>query len=122
MTRNREAIEAALYGGFWGGLLYRIKHLFNSNTRSGSRRNIAAHYDLGNAFYKLWLDPSMTYSSALFSADHVAGIDANSGGAVVTLQQAQLAKYRRILERLAPKPGARILEIGCGWGGFAEMA
>ena len=122
LTRNRETIEAALYGGFWGGLLYRIKHLFNSNTRSGSRRNIAAHYDLGNAFYKLWLDPSMTYSSALFSADHVAGIDANAGGAALTLQQAQLAKYRRILERLAPKPGARILEIGCGWGGFAEMA
>ena len=111
LTRNRDAIERALYGGFWGGLLYRLKHLLNSNTRSGSQRNIAAHYDLGNEFYKLWLDPSMTYSSALFEAAPER-----------TLQQAQEAKYRRILDRLAPLPGARIVEIGCGWGGFAEMA
>jgi cyclopropane-fatty-acyl-phospholipid synthase len=114
LTRNRDVIETALYGGFWGGLLYRIKHLLNGNTRSGSRRNIAAHYDLGNDFYRMWLDPSMTYSSALF--------DAAAGGHSLTLQQAQQAKYRRVLERLAPAPGARILEIGCGWGGFAEIA
>ena len=119
---NRNALESAIYGSWWGSLLYRVKHLFNRNSRAGSRRNIHAHYDIGNSFYTLWLDPSMTYSSALFSADHVAGIDANAGGAALTLQQAQLAKYRRILERLAPKPGARILEIGCGWGGFAELA
>ena len=114
LTRNRDAIERALYGGFWGSLLYRVKHLLNGNTRKGSRRNIAAHYDLGNDFYGLWLDPSMTYSSALFGDD--------SGRAAMPLEQAQQAKYRRILERLAPRPGDRILEIGCGWGGFAEMA
>jgi cyclopropane-fatty-acyl-phospholipid synthase len=111
LTRNRDAIESALYGGFWGGLLHRVKHLLNANTRRGSRRNIAAHYDLGNDFYRLWLDPSMSYSSALFGGDFS-----------LTLEAAQLAKYRRILQRLKPEPGARILEIGCGWGGFAEMA
>jgi cyclopropane-fatty-acyl-phospholipid synthase len=111
LTRNRDAIESALYGGFWGGLLYRLKHLLNANTRRGSRRNIAAHYDLGNDFYRLWLDPSMSYSSALFDGDFS-----------LSLEAAQTAKYRCILERLRPVPGARILEIGCGWGGFAEMA
>jgi cyclopropane-fatty-acyl-phospholipid synthase len=111
LARNRDTIESALYGGFWGGLLYRLRHLLNANTRSGSRRNIAAHYDLGNDFYRLWLDPSMSYSSALFDGDHN-----------LSLEAAQAAKYRRILERLKPEPEARILEIGCGWGGFAEMA
>ena len=111
LTRNRDAIERALYGGFWGGLLYRLRHVLNANTRSGSRRNIAAHYDLGNDFYRLWLDPSMTYSSALFDGDYGRSLEA-----------AQAAKYRRILERLRPARGAHILEIGCGWGGFAEMA
>lgn len=111
IARNRAAIERAVYGGFWGQLAYRLRHAFNANTRRGSRRNIAAHYDLGNNFYALWLDPSMTYSSALFAGD-----------AVEALQAAQAAKYRRILERLAPRPGDHILEIGCGWGAFAEMA
>jgi cyclopropane-fatty-acyl-phospholipid synthase len=111
IARNRAAIERAVYGGFWGQLAYRLRHAFNANTRRGSRRNIAAHYDLGNDFYALWLDPSMTYSSALFDGD-----------ALQSLQAAQAAKYRRILERLAPRPGDHILEIGCGWGAFAEMA
>ncbi|MBK5106203.1 MAG: class I SAM-dependent methyltransferase, partial [Burkholderiales bacterium] len=111
LVKNRAAIERAVYGGFWGRLLARLRHLLNANTRTGSRRNIAAHYDLGNDFYRLWLDPSMTYSSALFDGDFS-----------ITLEAAQAAKYRRILERLRPAPGARILEIGCGWGGFAEMA
>jgi cyclopropane-fatty-acyl-phospholipid synthase len=108
---NRHAIERAIYGGFWGGLAYRLRHLLRGNTRSGSRRNIAAHYDLGNDFYRLWLDPSMTYSSAWFGGDLSGDLEA-----------AQDAKYRRILERLAPRPGERLLEIGCGWGGLAEMA
>ena len=111
IARNRAAIERAVYGGFWGQLAYRLRHAFNANTRRGSRRNIAAHYDLGNDFYALWLDPSMTYSSALFEGD-----------AVRPLEAAQAAKNRRILERLAPRPGDHILEIGCGWGAFAEMA
>jgi cyclopropane-fatty-acyl-phospholipid synthase len=111
IARNRDALESAIYGGFWGQIAYRVRHALNGNTRRGSRRNIAAHYDLGNDFYALWLDPSMTYSSALFA-----------GNALQSLASAQDAKYRRILERLAPRPGARILEIGCGWGGFAQLA
>ncbi len=70
-----------------------------------------AHYDLGNEFYKLWLDPSMSYSAAIYDADGSA-----------SLETAQQAKYRRILNCLDAKPGQRVLEIGCGWGGFAEMA
>ncbi len=111
LARNRAAIEALVYGSWWGKLLYRAKHLLNRNSRSGSRKNIHAHYDIGNEFYKLWLDPSMTYSSALFT-------DPGSDD----LAQAQNAKYRRILEQLHLTPGQHVLEIGCGWGGFAEIA
>ena len=110
-TRNRQAVESVIYGTWWGSLLYRVKHLFNRNSRSGSRKNIHAHYDIGNDFYQLWLDPSMTYSSALFSNGHVD-----------SLQDGQSAKYRRILSELNLAGDARILEIGCGWGGFAEVA
>jgi cyclopropane-fatty-acyl-phospholipid synthase len=109
--RNRAAMEKAIYGSFAGNVLYRIKHLLNSNTRDRARKNIEAHYDLGNDFYRLWLDSTMTYSSALFDAGHAGSLEA-----------AQAAKYRRILQRLAPRPGDRVLEIGCGWGGFAEVA
>ena len=111
LVRNRAAIESLVYGSWWGSLAYRIKHLLNRNSKSGSRKNIHAHYDIGNAFYKLWLDPSMTYSSALFTAA--------AGG---NLEQAQAAKYRTILDQLQVLPGQKVLEIGCGWGGFAEMA
>jgi cyclopropane-fatty-acyl-phospholipid synthase len=110
LIRNRADIEALIYGSPWGSLLYRARHLLNRNSRAGSRKNIHAHYDIGNAFYQRWLDASMTYSSALFDGD--------SGD----LEQGQLAKYRRILGQLDVAPGARILEIGCGWGGFAETA
>lgn len=110
-VRNRHAVESVIYGTWWGSALYRLKHLFNRNSRNGSRKNIHAHYDIGNDFYQLWLDPSMTYSSALFSDGHVEN-----------LQDAQQAKYRRILNEINVEPGARILEIGCGWGGFAEVA
>jgi cyclopropane-fatty-acyl-phospholipid synthase len=108
---NRDAADRAVDGSFWGSVAHRTRHLLNANTRAGSRRNIAAHYDLGNDFYALWLDPSMTYSSALFEGDRSR-----------SLERAQRAKYERILRRIAPRPGARILEIGCGWGGFAELA
>ena len=110
-SRNRAAMEKAVYGSVFGGLLYRLNHLLNRNTRSRAKKNIEAHYDLGNDFYALWLDPSMTYSSALFDGD-----------CSLSLDEAQAAKYRRILDKLAPRPGERILEIGCGWGGFAEIA
>ncbi len=108
---NRDAVERAVYGGFWGGLASRLRHLAHANTRRGSRRNIAAHYDLGNEFYALWLDRSMTYSAALFAGD-----------ASLPLEAAQARKLGRALERLAPRPGAHVLEIGCGWGSFAELA
>ncbi len=111
LLANRDVIERAIYGHWWGQALYRIKHLLNRNSKAGSRRNIHAHYDLGNPFYAVWLDPSMTYSSALFGNDPAR-----------SLQDAQTAKYRRILDQLALPPGARVLEIGCGWGGFAELA
>lgn len=107
---NRNALESAIYGSWWGSLLYRIKHLFNRNSRAGSRRNIHAHYDIGNSFYTLWLDPSMTYSSALFAQPEF------------TLQQAQYAKYERIFSEINGGADSGILEIGCGWGGFAELA
>jgi cyclopropane-fatty-acyl-phospholipid synthase len=108
--RNRTALETAIYGTWWGSLLYRIRHLLNRNSRAGSRRNIHAHYDIGNRFYQLWLDPSMTYSSALFSNPEAS------------LQVAQTAKYQRIFDELQVSAGEHILEIGCGWAGFAELA
>ncbi len=111
LANNRDALSHAVYGQWWSLLSARLRHLFNDNTRTGSRRNIMAHYDLGNDFYRLWLDPTMTYSSALFAGDVSR-----------SLEQAQLAKYRRILSQLNARPGQRVLEIGCGWGGFAEVA
>src|SRR5262249_34964210 len=98
-----------LQGGlhkFWQRLL----HVMHDNTKRGSRRNIAAHYDLGNAFYEQWLDPTMTYSSALFAKPGQS------------LSDAQIAKYRKIAQSLELKPEHHLLEIGCGWGGFAEFA
>ncbi|OQP88129.1 SAM-dependent methyltransferase [Rhizobium rhizosphaerae] len=91
-------------------MIEKLRHWMNRNTKSGSRRNIAAHYDLGNSFYSLWLDPSMTYSSALY-AD---GIE--------DLEQAQRAKYRALAEAAGIGPDDHVLEVGCGWGGFAEYA
>lgn len=80
------------------------------NNRRGSRRNIEFHYDLGNSFYEKWLDPSMTYSSALFEAPDMS------------LQDAQKAKYQKIYDLANIEAGDKVLEIGCGWGGFAELA
>jgi cyclopropane-fatty-acyl-phospholipid synthase len=108
---NQQALERAFYGHAWQRTLFRLRHWLNANTRRQAKRNIVAHYDLGNAFYRLWLDPTMTYSSALFGAD-----------ATQTLAAGQAAKYARILDELALPRGAHILEIGCGWGGFAETA
>jgi cyclopropane-fatty-acyl-phospholipid synthase len=108
---NREPLEAVIYGSWWGGLLHRLKHLFNRNSRSGSRRNIHAHYDLGNRFYKLWLDETMNYSSAWFEGD----LSRN-------LPQAQHAKVARALREAGVRRGERMLEIGCGWGAVAEAA
>ncbi len=112
---NERQLQALAKGNALLRGLNRLRHLLRTNTRRGSRRNIAYHYDLGNDFYSLWLDPSMTYSAALYPQDtENHGPDA--------LHAAQLHKYRRICELLELQPGQAVLEIGCGWGGFAEVA
>jgi cyclopropane-fatty-acyl-phospholipid synthase len=106
---NLDQFEGFAHGNFLNRLGFVLHNaLVRRNSLSGSRRNIEAHYDVGNDFYSLWLDETMTYSSALF-------------GAAKTLAEAQRNKYGRILERLQKARGS-ILEIGCGWGGFAEEA
>ncbi|MDX5363950.1 MAG: cyclopropane-fatty-acyl-phospholipid synthase family protein [Pseudazoarcus pumilus] len=110
LSSNRAVLGRAVYGRALRLMAARLWHLLRANTRRGSRRNIEAHYDLGNDFYTLWLDETMTYSAAVFeSADE-------------SLADGQRRKYRRILDRLGARPGQTILEIGCGWGGFAEIA
>lgn len=103
-----------LFDGFPGAGLVRyyerMRHWMNRNTVGQAKKNISYHYDLGNAFYALWLDDTMTYSSALFAPDQH------------DLKIAQLAKYQSIIEHLGVKRGDHILEIGCGWGGFAHYA
>ncbi|MGC9239563.1 MAG: class I SAM-dependent methyltransferase [Acidithiobacillus sp.] len=110
--RNRHLLEDCIQG-HWArrGLYWLADQLLRRNSRKGSRRNIAQHYDLGNDFYGLWLDPSMTYSSAYYGNDREQ-----------SLEDAQRAKYQAVLDALQLRPGAEILEIGCGWGGFAELA
>ncbi len=107
---NRGVLARAIHGRPLAMLGHWLQHRLRANTRRGSRRNIEAHYDLGNDFYALWLDSSMSYSSALFAP----GED--------SLLAAQARKLDRVLDRLDPKPGETILEIGCGWGGLAERA
>jgi cyclopropane-fatty-acyl-phospholipid synthase len=105
---NQGSTLEALQGRPFSRFLLSIRHWLNSNTRSGSKRNVSAHYDLGNAFYKTWLDPSMTYSSALYSNE------------TISLEQAQAKKYSSLIQKTGIEPDHTVLEIGCGWGGFAE--
>ncbi len=103
-----------IYDGFPGMKLVwayeQLRFWLQRNNRKQARKNISYHYDLGNDFYKLWLDDTMTYSSALFTTGQES------------LEAAQIAKYASMLDQMGAKPGDHILEIGCGWGGFAEYA
>lgn len=110
LIRNRQEVEDVIYGTWLGRFAYRIKHLLNRNTKTNSQKNIHAHYDLGNAFYALWLDGTMNYSSAIFATPDTS------------MKDAQDSKVRRALQLAGVKAGDRVLEIGCGWGALAEMA
>ena len=110
LLRNEKHLEQRPFLGVLRRVINRIQHLMNANSTRGSRRNISYHYDLGNAFYQAWLDPSMTYSAALFDSE------------TESLVQAQDRKYDRIADWAGVKAGDHVLEIGCGWGGFAERA
>ena len=109
-TANIEAIKREFKGSFLAIVANMFRHTTRQNSKSGSRKNILAHYDLGNEFYQRWLDGSMTYSSARFDEE------------AQSLESAQARKYQTLAESLALKPGQHVLEIGCGWGGFAEYA
>ncbi|HDR9162977.1 TPA: class I SAM-dependent methyltransferase [Burkholderia vietnamiensis] len=109
--RNQPVIAKTVTGGPFARAWYALRHRLRANTRAGSRRNIHAHYDLGNDFYRLWLDDTWTYSSACFDGDDRR-----------PLADAQAAKYQRIVSMLGLRAGMRVLEIGCGWGGFAVHA
>ena len=110
LIANRGALEDMVYGSWIGRLAYRLRHLLHRNSKANSRKNIHAHYDLGNAFYELWLDETMNYSSALFERPDQ------------DMVEAQHAKVRRALRMAGVQPGDRVLEIGCGWGALAEKA
>jgi cyclopropane-fatty-acyl-phospholipid synthase len=116
--RNDRDLGRALYGSWYGNLAERLRHFLNRNDRVGAKKNIVAHYDLGNEFYSLWLDSTMTYSSALFANPEQASASQDAQA----LEQAQKAKYDRIIDTLNIRPGDHILEIGCGWGGFFSRA
>lgn len=107
---NKETMENKVRGHAVVRWFDRLNHLLRPNTKRGSRKNIQAHYDLGNDFYREWLDPTMTYSSGIFE-------NIND-----PLDMAQIKKYERIAKVIDPKPGQTVLEIGCGWGGFASYA
>jgi cyclopropane-fatty-acyl-phospholipid synthase len=111
MVRNRHVLEGLDSGlSLFATPLRKLLHAWNQNTEAGSRRNIAAHYDLGNDFFKLFLDDTLMYSCALFERPEM------------TLQEAQIAKLDRICQRLDLQPTDRVIEIGTGWGGFAIHA
>ena len=110
LPKNLKAFSKISNGMFSLRFIAKVNHFLNKNTLKGSKKNIEAHYDLGNDFYNLWLDKTMTYSSGIFYEE------------TASLNEAQENKYQSILDMLDLKEGARILEIGCGWGGFLEYA
>lgn len=110
-SANFDAATQLSRGNLFVRSVNMLRHVLSRrNSKAGARKNIMAHYDLGNAFYEKWLDPSMTYSSAFFASPNQS------------LEQGQMHKYHQICERIQAGPGSHILEIGCGWGGFAEYA
>ncbi len=109
-TANWDDASKLTIGNSIARFIGSMRHMLRANTKKGAKRNILAHYDLGNDFYARWLDPTMTYSSAIFSS------------AEQSLQDGHLAKYRSIARNLNLKPSDHVLEIGSGWGGFAEVA
>lgn len=109
-TRNFDQMREVTAGGALTRMVNNVRHALRANSRKGSKRNILAHYDLGNSFYEEWLDPTMTYSSGIYESDDDS------------LEQSQVNKYRSMTDMLALQPGQRVLEIGGGWGGFAEYA
>ena len=116
LIANREVLTRAVYGQWWSIAMDQIKHMLRFNRKSQARKNIAAHYDLGNDFYRCWLDPSMSYSSALFDGT-------GCWERAVDLPRGQLRKIDRAIDEMQPHrfgPDSQILEIGCGWGGLAH--
>jgi len=109
-ARNADHVQEAFQALPLVDIFNNIRHAWNKNTKSGSRRNIIAHYDLGNSFYEKWLDRTMTYSSARFAPT------------ARELSMAQMNKYRSLAQSIDLKPDDHVLEIGSGWGGFAEFA
>jgi cyclopropane-fatty-acyl-phospholipid synthase len=110
LLRNKAVFAASPWTGWITRMVNLARHWSRANTRAQAKKNIAAHYDLSNEFYRLFLDPSMTYSSALFARPGMS------------LETAQQAKYEAMADAVGLQPGMRVLEIGCGWGGFAELA
>ncbi|HEX3982528.1 MAG TPA: cyclopropane-fatty-acyl-phospholipid synthase family protein, partial [Acidisoma sp.] len=106
-ARNQTAMGDVLDGAFITRIVNRLRHGRHANTRPGARRNVVAHYDLGNDFYRRWLDEGMSYSSALYARPEL------------TLEEAQAAKQDRVLDLLDLRGNEDVLEIGCGWGGLA---
>tara|TARA_Y100000590_G_scaffold424634_1_gene531754 strand:- start:284 stop:1459 length:1176 start_codon:yes stop_codon:yes gene_type:complete len=108
LTAKNINIVYKFSGLFDFSLVNSIKNIFVKNTKKKSKENISKHYDLGNEFFSLWLDKTLTYSSAIFESEKN------------NLEEAQINKYQKLINLLKPKSGYKILEIGCGWGGFAE--
>ena len=108
--KNDQALGSAIQGRWYGTIVQKLSRMLTQNASRQAKKNIMAHYDLGNEFYRLWLDPSMTYSSAIFSGEDES------------LLEGQNRKYDRLIEGLNIKAGDHVLEIGCGWGGFFSRA
>lgn len=114
LTLNSEKLGQLFTGNIVTQTINNLLHALRKNTKKGSQRNIFEHYDLGNSFYDQWLDQTMTYSSALFDGERFRDHK--------DLSAAQTAKYARLAELVDLQPGQHVLEIGCGWGGFAQYA